>query len=451
MKKRLISMLLAVILLTMPSTQVFAGEMEILVNKLVEKGILTPYEGQILVAQAKEEAAKELAAGKASTAPAWTQKIKLKGDVRFRTQVDWQNNRDDSGGRNVRQRVRARVGVEGKVNDEVSGGVRFVTGSDDSRSTNETLSDDGTFATPEAHLDLYYIKWTPELPNNMGTAAVTGGKMKNPFKKTELLWDSDVNPEGMAGQFMSSNFDLGEVPTNLYLNTGYFMLREDSWLKGVPMMIAVQGGLKMDLISDWDSMLDMSVAYYDFANVTDNVNYRDGVGGQARDGAGTNTLFTTGTANRYRYDFNLVDFIIQYDSKKFFDFEMGHGLYSDLIWNAAPSDNNFAYMVGGYLGTKKPKKPGQWKLWGNWRYIERDAVPDFLPDSDFFGWINETGGVGGGGTNGQGFNCGLQYAVLKNTVLAVEYYYMEPIKLGGNVARDVEPYQLLQFDVKVKF
>ena len=36
----------------------FAGEMDVLVNKLVEKGILTPYEGQILKADAKAEAAK---------------------------------------------------------------------------------------------------------------------------------------------------------------------------------------------------------------------------------------------------------------------------------------------------------------------------------------------------------------------------------------------------------
>ena len=135
----------------------------------------------------------------------------------------------------------------------------------------------------------------------------------------------------------------------------------------------------------------------------------------SRQGAGTNS-FKAGTT-QWEYDYNLVDFTIKYDSKQFLDFKMGHGLFSDLLWNTAPSQDNFGVMIGGYIGDAKPKKSGQWKLWGNWRYLERDAAPDFLPDSDFVGWVKETGVAGGGGTNAQGLNVGIQYAVLKNTVL----------------------------------
>jgi len=450
MKKKLLIM--AVVLVSFMgfcAVKGWAGEMDILVNKLVEKGILTPYEGQILKAEAKEEAAKELAEGKAITAPSWTQRIKVKGDVRFRTQVDWQDNHDNSNGSRVRNRIRGRLGVEGKVNDQIAAGIRLVTGSDDARSTNQTLSDDGdgTFGHPEAHLDKYYIKWTPELPNNLGNATFWGGKFSNPMQKTELLWDSDITLDGVGAQFMSSPFNLGDVSTNLYSNGGYFWLLGDQWTKGDPMLISLQGGLKMDLIKDWDAGLNMGVAYYDFTNVQREG--RDFTDALSRQGAGTNT-FLPGTTE-FEYDYNLVDFLIKYDSKQFFDFKMGHGLYSDLIWNTSPNNDNFGVIVGGYIGDKKPKKPGQWKVWGNWRYLERDAVPDYLPDSDFVGWVKETGASSGGGTNAQGFNGGIQYAILKNTVLCLEYYWMEPIHLDSGVPGDVEPYQLLQLDIKTKF
>ena len=203
----------------------------------------------------------------------------------------------------------------------------------------------------------------------------------------------------------------------------------------------------MDLIKDWDAGLNMGVAYYDFTNVQREG--RDFTDALSRQGAGTNT-FVPGTTE-FEHDYNLVDFLIKYDSKQFFDLKMGHGLYTDLIWNTSPNNDNFGVIVGGYIGDKKPKKPGQWKVWGNWRYLERDAVPDYLPDSDFVGWVKETGASSGGGTNAQGFNGGIQYAILKNTVLCLEYYWMEPIHLDSGVPGDVEPYQLLQLDIKTKF
>ena len=450
-KKIMITMFVVFSLISVCVTKAHAGGMDILVNKLVEKGILTNYEAQILLAEAKEEAVKDIAKGKAVTAPSWTQKIKIKGDVRFRTQADFADNKDNSAGYELRQRIRARVGIEGKVNDEIYGGVRLVTGSDDARSTNETMSDDGIFAHPYARFDQYYIRWQPELPKNIGTAKLWGGKFKNPMQKTELLFDGDITPDGMAVQYMSTPFELGNMPASLYSNLGYFWLDNDSgsgaWTKGNPMMVAMQAGLKMDIIEDWNSKLNLAIAYYDLANVQNEG--RDISDSQSTDGSGTNT-FNTGTTV-WKYDYNLVDFLIKYDSKKMFDFEIGNGIYADLIWNTDPGKNDFAWMLGGYLGNAKVKKPGQWKLWGNWRYIERDAVPDFLPDSDFFGWVKESGVYAGGGTNAKGWNLGFQYGLLKNTVLGLEYYWMEPIKLNNGIAGDVEPYQLIQLDVKVKF
>ncbi|RKY42388.1 MAG: hypothetical protein DRP85_03050 [Candidatus Makaraimicrobium thalassicum] len=441
MKRRVMgTMVIMVLLFACCATRLWASEMDVLVNKLVEKGILTPYEAQILKAEAKEEAAAELAQGKAVTVPGWTQKIKIKGDARFRTQVEWGKGRAPAHQR-IRNRVRARLGVEGKVNKQVSAGIYAVTGGNDPRSTNQTL-DDG-FETQTFRLDAYYIKWMPELDEQIGDGTVWLGKFKNPFQKTALLWDGDICPMGVAAQYMSPGFELGEVPANLYGNFGFLWLDELSRFQDDPLMFVFQGGLKMDVIRDWDSTFNVAAAYYASSHVKDNDNGPNYVGA-----AGTNTY----NNGRYASSFDLVDVLLKYDSKRIFDFEIGHGLYSDLIWNTdSAASKDFAWLTGAYLGKKKPKKPGQWKAYGEYRYIERDAVPDFLPDSDFYGFVND-GIPEGGGTNGQGFVGGIKYAIFNNTVLGVKYYYCTPIDIDAGTADQFkEPYQLLQMDIAVKF
>jgi len=443
MKKKLAIMMLTVILLLdFCAARGWAGELDILVNKLVEKGILTPYEGQILKAEAKEEAAKELAEAKAVMAPEWTQRIKVKGDVRFRTQTDWGKGMGPAHQR-IRERVRARLGVEGKVNDEVSAGILAATGNDDPRSTNQTLDDD--FETYDFRLDQYYIHWMPELAEGIGKGDLWLGKFANPLVKSELLWDGDICPGGVAVQYMSPNFDLAAVPTNLYGNAAMFWLDEIGTSERDPLMWVFQSGLKMDIIKGWDSTLGFGTAYYALANVNGNQSYGYNYS------AGTNTVWGGALGNTYRYDFHMLDVIFNYDSKKFFDFELGHGLYGDFIWNAGAPKNDFAWQLGGYIGTKKPKNPGDWKIWGEYRYIQRDSVPDSLPDSDFYGFTPQ-GAPRAGGTGGQGINCGVDLAVFKNTVLSAEYYWMTPISVDTSLAGNYdEPYQLLQLDVKTKF
>jgi len=68
----------------------------------------------------------------------WAGRVKLKGDFRVREEIiqeETKANRD-------RQRIRARLGIDAKVSDTLSGGFQLATGStDDPRSTNATLTD----------------------------------------------------------------------------------------------------------------------------------------------------------------------------------------------------------------------------------------------------------------------------------------------------------------------
>ena len=123
-------------------------------------------------------------------AAAWTDTIKLSGDLRYRHESIDQDGSDER----VRHRVRARVGLTAKPTEDTEVVVRLASGGADPVSTNQTL-DDG-FTTKDIRLDLAYLK--AKLGNGN---TVIAGKMKNPLfmaGKNSLMWDSDLTPEGLA-------------------------------------------------------------------------------------------------------------------------------------------------------------------------------------------------------------------------------------------------------------
>ncbi|MFA6636463.1 MAG: putative porin [Candidatus Omnitrophota bacterium] len=443
MKKAILKAMAVVSFLLVTAPALYASEMQILVDKLVEKGILTTYEGQILVSQAKEEAAKEMAETKKTIVPAWTDNVKIKGDVRFRTQTEWGKGLGPAHQR-TRQRVRARLGVEGKVNEQVKAGILAATGGSDPRSTNQTLDDN--FETYDFRLDQYYINWKPEIPKEIGKTGLWLGKFKNPMTKSPILWDGDINPGGIALQYGSPKFEIGDIPFSIYSNGGMFWLDEFGTSQRDPLLWTIQGGFKADVVKDWGATVDVSAAYYDFANTQNNRNYVN-----APFSAGTNTLWGGALGNTYRYDFNLIDVLFKYDSKQIGDLKFGHGVFGDFIWNAGASKNNFAWQLGGYIGEKKVSEPGQWQLKGEYRSIMRDAVPDFLPDSDFYGFTAQ-GTPSGGGTGGEGFVGSFKYGLMKNLVAGVNYYYSQPMSINKGLTNSYdEPYNILMFDIETKF
>lgn len=420
----------------------FAGEVDILINKLVEKGILTPAEALALKTEAKEEAAKEMAKGEALTAPAWTQKIKLSGDVKYRTQFDWNKGTSPSHYR-VRQRARARVGIEGKVNDQVSGGVYAVTGNNDPRSTAQTL--ENNFETEDLRLDGYWIEWWPKISSETGKADVLLGKFKNKLRQTELMWDTDIWPAGTFANYTTPTFDFANTSADFFANTAILWIDEIATEQRDPMLYVIQGGMDIDLIKNWDARLGIALAYYDFANYKNNQNSSN-VGS-----SGTNAQNGGALGTSSRFDFNMIDIVIEYDAKRLWEMELIHGVYSDFIANTDPDGENFAFLTGGYIGQKNPSKMGEWKYFAEYRYIERDAVPDILPDSDFPGFTN-AGVVAIGGTNGHGLNTGIQYALFDNAVLSAEYYLGLPVETTSTAVNFTdETAHILQLDINVKF
>ena len=424
------------------------------------------------------QVSKDLAQGQSTSVPDWTQRIKWGGDVRYRTQGDWAKNNTAGSGNNgienqrLRQRVRGRFFMEGKVNDFTYSGVRFAGGGDSRNSTNDTLgsttsltgANENYFRKAPVMFDQYWIRFEApsEIVRDYGQyfsdLKFWAGRMPIPYSYSELVWDPDINPGGMAVQYASPDIKLGVVPNmNIYGNLGMFWLDENQSSNTDPLLFGYQVGVKTEPFGPLDSTLDASVAWYDFENMQN----------KTPNGAGTNSRWQVGELGTQtpagstllgatRYEYNVFDLLVTLDNNKIGNMELPHGFYTDFIYNpAAPQDGNKGALLGAYLGKKKIKVPGDWKVRCEWRYTERDAIPDFMPDSDFYGFgtfvagarQNTNGVPVEGGTNTKGINMALEYQLLKNTVLNLEYYWMKPIKSWDKMT----PWNEAQLDVVTKF
>lgn len=119
-----------------------------------------------------------------------TSRLKVSGDLRLRSQGDYS---DVTRSRTSAQ-VRGRLGATFAVNDWITLGGRLATGDpDDPNSTDVQLSnfdEDLQFS-----LDLAYAQLT------LGDLKLYGGKLPQPFARTDLVWDSDVNPQGVGAVY----------------------------------------------------------------------------------------------------------------------------------------------------------------------------------------------------------------------------------------------------------
>jgi Putative porin len=128
-------------------------------------------------------------------------RFRLSGDVRVRGETF-----DQAGmAERNRARVRVRLGLEGKLNEDFLGGLALATGSlGDPSSTNETLTNNLNRKT--IGLDRGYITYNPVAYRWL---SLTGGKFAFPWQRTLITFDQDINPEGFDEKL---SFDIHRVP-----------------------------------------------------------------------------------------------------------------------------------------------------------------------------------------------------------------------------------------------
>jgi type II secretory pathway pseudopilin PulG len=352
--------------------------------------------------------------GEITGVPDWLGNITPFGDLRLRYEYMDDETKTDARNRN---RVRARFGFKAKFNDEWDATVRLATGnSDGATSTNQTLGDDSdsdSFGKKKVWIDLVYTDWHPTGIEGLN---LYGGKMKNPFYrvgKNQVIWDSDVNPEGGA---VSYKYALDSATTANFTGGG-FWIRENANMDDVSLM-GLQGSVKHKF--DDGTHVLFGGSYYDYGNL---------------EGTDTDTALdidlkgNTGEGFVYKYDYDIAEAFAEYGFKYA---GMPVTLFGNYVENTAAAQNNNAYSIGFVLN--KAKKPRSWQFGYYYRDVEPDAVVGGLSDSDFID----------GGTNGRGHVFGYKYQWTKNIQSAVTYF-------DNDKGHNRDDFKRLQLDLIFKF
>jgi hypothetical protein len=209
-------------------------------------------------------------------------KLQLSGDFRLRYEANAAS--DDAPSRN-RGVLRARLGARYDASDWLSIGARLATGDpDDPNSSDVTLSD---FADDfSATLDQAYARL------HRGSWDVYAGKIPNPFARTELIWDGDVNPEGVSGSW-SVPFAHGATAkvTGMHFVVNEQATGADSAMTGLQLAASGAGWRR------WS--FDLAASYYDYRLV--------GLVGADAGDVRTNLLTVDGS--QYLSDFDLADVV----------------------------------------------------------------------------------------------------------------------------------------------
>lgn len=347
----------------------------------------------------------------------WWETVKIKGDLRYRHEMIDEQAKDAR----HRHRLRARIGIFGEVSPYTNIGVQLATGGSNPVSTNQTLDD--AFSTKPIGLDLAYFEMThPRLPG----FTLTGGKFKNPFYKpgdSELLWDSDWNPEGGAIDFTRA---MDDVSLNL-IGAGLWIDErssgDDSYL------LAGQGVVRMNL-DEKKTSVAVGAGFFNYVNTRGFEVFHD-----PEDPMGNSVVSVVASdesAYYYANEFELAEFFGEVTHT--FE-ELPVTVMGDLVINTATDSPETGWLVGIRVG--KAKKSGSWEGRYIYREVEKDAVVGMFTDSDFRG----------GGTDASGHEIGSAVQLAKNTAFNVSYF----INKIGLQRENQDDFKRLQVDLQLKF
>jgi hypothetical protein len=346
----------------------------------------------------------------------WAEKIKFNADLRYRYEMIDEEGLDN---RN-RNRIRVRIGATAPVNDDIDAGIRLATSEEvsttgghtggDPVSTNQTLDD--VFSKKSIWLDLAYFIWHPQ---SMPGLNVIGGKMETPFYRVggnQLIFDSDLTPEGIAFQNVRPLTERDEI----FLNGGGFWINEVS--QGADTALwGIQGGLKHTFKDK--SALTGGASYYSFGNI-EGSGPLVGTGFQGNSNAGglfVSDIDTAEVFGEYGFDYG----------------QTPAALFASYVKNtSAATSKDTGWLVGAKYN--KCKDPGSWELYYDYRDLEADAVLGAINESDFIG----------GGTNGKGHCLRGTYQLAKNVQAALTYFLNEK-------GDDDHDYDRLETDLLFKF
>jgi len=395
-----------------------AQSVDALLDKLVDKGVLSSKEANDLKQESDEGFTKAFQAK--TGMPDWITAYKFGGDFRGRFE---QNNAENSQYtfRN-RYRFRLRLGVTATMLDNFEVGFRLASGNPQTNPGGTLVGGQPITANQDLGslnsrkfiwIDAAYGKWTP-IKNADWMLSATVGKMDNPFQLSNMIFDYDIAPEGGALQLVHNFTDTQAVKANAAffvldeLNQGY--ANPNKLPGGAPTASPnhdpyMYGG-QILWESKWTPKFEtaLGVAAFDLAN-------KDSLSAYVQ------PFYNSGnTRNFYGFLANNFDPIIgtasvsyKLDEVPFYPGAFPIKVSGEYMKNPGAKANNTGYRAGLTLGKAGAKH--SWEI--NYRYqrLEADAWFDALVDDDngaFYATgnpqLNGTGKANGwfGGTNVKG-------------------------------------------------
>jgi hypothetical protein len=481
MKK--LTLVAAALCLALGGTVARAQDAGALLDLLVRKKLITDQEAEEVRAELVKESA-STAAGKWKLSTPITE-LELYGDVRLR--YEYRGGRTPGGDETAnpndwyerkRNRYRFRLGLRGTLADDWFFGMQMETNSNP-RSANITFGADsgvnGPFSKDDdsVRVGRAYLgyKGFPDF-------TFTGGKMANPFVNTLLIWDDDINPEGLAEQWKHTfTFNIGGgggEAVQSYSKEG----------KGV---VAAQAAepfkLKLDLFANFAQFV------YDDTNPENpigpqptNVPTSDAymlgwqVGGRL---TFPNKVYVqlaptvynyTGTGQHFHTHFvgdttsdnqTGINSLLVFDVPAELGWQIGElpmRIFGDFATNFEGDDradaaghpnkggDRYAYLVG--LGIGQLKQKHDWEIRAWWQHRDQYSVDPNLVDSDLFDSRVNLEGV----AVKAGYM--LADAISFNLTWAYAWRIDDDLGTGGVGDIPINPmdqYQIFQADLNVKF
>lgn len=389
-----------------------ARDVDILVARLVEKGILTQEEGTALIVEMRAARAivpeQDLAAVPPRAAPAaqWAERIDIDGDLRVR----YDSTRVDDAPPAIadaeqdRMRLRWRLGADAQVADAWQVGFGLASGGADPRSTNQTLA--GAFSRGDARLDYAYARYQAGERTEL-----VAGKFRNLlWEPKDLLWDTDIRTDGVAARH---RFAIGDRVDG-FVTPAYLVLTEDfADGRSDAAIWALQVGATFALGER--TALTLAPTYYAFDDT-------QGTPGPVSLTLETNSRDADGNL---LYDYDAVTFAAELTVNDVGPFARWQ-VFGEGVRALDPGDADTGWVLGTRVGTARVAERGDWQIGYSRRRLERDAWPEFLGDSESFF----------GATNFEGDEIELAWGLAPNVWLAVDYYAGFEF-IGTDVEEDV--------------
>ncbi len=467
-----------------------------LLDLLVRKRLITDQEAEEVRTELVKESA-STAAGKWKLSTPITE-VELYGDVRLRYEYRGgrlpdhyqfgQDNQNDWYERH-RERYRLRVGLRGTLADDWFFGLRLETNTDP-RSTNVTFggeSSGGPFAKGDDGIFVgqAYFGYT-----GFPDFKFTGGRMPQPLITTSMVWDDDINPEGLAEQWKHTfTFNLGggggeavqsyskggyskegkgvvappagepfKLKLDVFVNFAQFVYDDENpenpigpnpttdangSTQKIPttdaFMLAWQIGARLTFPNNVYFQLAPTVYNYTGNGDTFNVHFQGDPGGNQ---TGINSLLVFDMPMEVGWKlWNLPmrifgDFAVNFDAD---DRAAAAG-------HAGGGGQRYAWELG--LGVGQLKAKGDWEIRAWWQHSDQFSLDTNLVDSDIFD----------ARVNIQGIAVKAGYMLADPISLNLTYSYGWRTNgnygtggIGNIPINPVDEYQLLQADMSVKF